>query len=397
MAIKVYTNLDQGAPVLNGLVGQAIAVLDAVLVNGYGSVPITSITRAGAVATVTTSAAHGFATGDSALIAGANEADYNGDVEVTVLTTTTFTFPVANAPTTPATGTLTSKRASANFTKSFSASNVAAYRANDLASNRHYLQIRDDGTGTGGNREFFLRGFETMSSATAGTGPFPTVAQNTNAYSMSKSSTTDSTARPWVIITDGFMVYMWVHYAGTAANGLAAAYNGIYTCCFGDIKSYKAGDAYQTIVGGSTSENQTTSVSGSLGTGVTAIPTTSTFAAATPICFPRDFTGTGSAKLASLMATGENAIISASVQVQYPNPVDGGLYIVPVAVVQGLPSAIRGVMCGMYESMHGVNTHQSGDILSNVGGLSGRKLRWMSCMNGGSNAGHFIDVTGPWR
>lgn len=67
---------------------------------------ISSITRSGTTATVTTTAAHGLATGDYVAIAGANQADYNITASITVLTTTTFTYTVANSPTTPATGTI---------------------------------------------------------------------------------------------------------------------------------------------------------------------------------------------------------------------------------------------------------------------------------------------------
>jgi hypothetical protein len=396
MAVKVYTNLDAGAPTLTGQVGVMLTVLDAVLVNGYNSVSITSITRSSNVATATFASAHGLATGDTALIAGANEVDYNGEFVVTVTSTTTLTFAVANTPATPATGTITGKRAGGGFAKPFTGTNIAVYRSNDVTGIRHYLQVKDDGTGAGGNREALLRGYETMSSATVGTGPFPIVSQSTNGYIMGKSSTTDATARPWTIITDGFIFYMWVQYAGTAANGVTLPIT-TNTCLFGDIKSYKTGDVYSSTVGGATTENNTTSFSGGLGTGVLSVPTTSTFGTPTGLACPRDFTGTGSAKLQSLFGTGQNTIISSTLQVQYPNPVDGGMYIAPIAVVQGLPSAIRGSLPGVYESLHGVNTHLGGDIITNVTGLPGRKLRWMPATSSSSQAGAFIDVTGPWR
>lgn len=68
---------------------------------------ITSITRSGTVATVTSTGSHGYTTGDLVHIIGAVETDYNGEYEITVNTTTEFTYTVANAPATPATGTIT--------------------------------------------------------------------------------------------------------------------------------------------------------------------------------------------------------------------------------------------------------------------------------------------------
>ena len=74
--------------------------------NNYGR-SVTSITRSSTTATVTTSIAHGYTTGDSVVIAGATETDYNGVYTITVTGTTTFTYTVANSPSTPATGTIT--------------------------------------------------------------------------------------------------------------------------------------------------------------------------------------------------------------------------------------------------------------------------------------------------
>ena len=62
-----------------------------------------SITRSGAVATVTLSN-HGFYTGQWITIAGASQTDYNVSARITVVDANTFTYAVANAPATPATG-----------------------------------------------------------------------------------------------------------------------------------------------------------------------------------------------------------------------------------------------------------------------------------------------------
>jgi hypothetical protein len=73
---------------------------------------ITSITRSGATATVTTTASHGLSTGDIVLIedtvpSGAldAEAEYTGTHTATVTGASTFTYPVTGSPTTPATRT----------------------------------------------------------------------------------------------------------------------------------------------------------------------------------------------------------------------------------------------------------------------------------------------------
>ncbi len=66
---------------------------------------ITSITRVGTLATAT-KVGHGFVSGQNINITGANQSEYNGYHEITVLTSSTFTFTVSGTPTTPATGTI---------------------------------------------------------------------------------------------------------------------------------------------------------------------------------------------------------------------------------------------------------------------------------------------------
>ncbi|KPJ97109.1 MAG: hypothetical protein AMJ55_00390 [Gammaproteobacteria bacterium SG8_15] len=68
---------------------------------------VTSINRSGSTATVNHTA-HGMATGDIALIAGANQNEYNGAFPITVTTANTYTYTVPGTPTSPATGTIES-------------------------------------------------------------------------------------------------------------------------------------------------------------------------------------------------------------------------------------------------------------------------------------------------
>lgn len=67
---------------------------------------VTSLTRVSNTATVVTSEAHKFATGQTVTIAGAAQTDYNGAFAVTIINDTTFTYAVPGAPATPATGTV---------------------------------------------------------------------------------------------------------------------------------------------------------------------------------------------------------------------------------------------------------------------------------------------------
>lgn len=70
------------------------------------SVSVSSINRAGNTATVVTATSNGYSSSDRINIRGATQTDYNGDYTIAVVSGTSFTYTVANTPTTPATGTI---------------------------------------------------------------------------------------------------------------------------------------------------------------------------------------------------------------------------------------------------------------------------------------------------
>ncbi len=75
--------------------------------------PISSITRSGAVATVTTLTNHRLTDTESVVIGTAAETEYNGTFTITTTSATTFTYAVAGTPATPATGTIKWRRVNA--------------------------------------------------------------------------------------------------------------------------------------------------------------------------------------------------------------------------------------------------------------------------------------------
>jgi len=86
----------------------AIVVLKAS--DGTGDFPfedVVTITRATSTATVTHTA-HGMATNDKVLIRDADQEDYNIIASITLIDANSYSYTVANTPTTPATGTITS-------------------------------------------------------------------------------------------------------------------------------------------------------------------------------------------------------------------------------------------------------------------------------------------------
>ena len=379
------------------MTGSLITALDAILVNGYGQVNVSSITRSGTTATVTTATAHGFSTGDVALIAGAAGAAYNGEFVVTVTGSTSFTYDVAGSPSTPATGTITSKRAPAGFTKTFSGTNKAVYRSNDLSSRRHYFRILDDGTTSGGAREARLWGYETMSDVDTGTGMYPTVSQHSNGFFCQKSDTADSIVRHWVLITDGKTVYHFAYISSNVTTGdITAPGSNMSAFGFGDAIEFKPGDAYLSWVTGSPSSNQFSSTQNSgLFNGAMSITAVTPSASQATIIASRDFTGVAGARQMQIFASGLNAILGASANISYPHLIDNGFYMVPALLTQGPPALIRGRLPGFFEPLHGP-CFPNTQIVENVIGYPGRKFMMLWGKNATSIGACLIDITGPW-
>ena len=71
------------------------------------SVSVTSITRAGTIALVTTASDHELASNVTVTIVGADQTQYNGAQTIQVTAANQFTYSVSGSPTTPATGTIT--------------------------------------------------------------------------------------------------------------------------------------------------------------------------------------------------------------------------------------------------------------------------------------------------
>ncbi len=125
--------------------GGFIAVLDACLVNGANLTTVVTLTQTGGVATAAFAGNHNFAVGDRVLVEGATPTAYNGRQTVTTITANSVSFAVAGATASPATGTMTVKHQGAGWTKSWSDTNMAAYRsATSDGGVGAYMQIEDN-------------------------------------------------------------------------------------------------------------------------------------------------------------------------------------------------------------------------------------------------------------
>ena len=242
---RVYKSTDAGAPALTGQVSKMIDLLDAVLVNGYNSKTIT-ITRTGDVATAACTA-HGFRVEQVVLISGATPSDYNGEFRVLTAAADDFTFEVLGSPTTPATGTISCLVAPAGWTKPYTGTNKAAFQNSAAAGGSGmYLRVLDDGSATGGARDAMAWVYSAMTDVDTGTDITPSAAVMANGVFFRKSSTADSTARPWQVWADERTCYVWVEPVTSATFATRQSY--LYT--FGDFETLLAVDGYAFFISG---------------------------------------------------------------------------------------------------------------------------------------------------
>ena len=391
--VQIYKSTDANAPVLTGQVSKLVDLLDAVLVNGYTTASVASITRSGSTVTVTLSAANStLVTGDYVKLSGAVETDYNGVWQITVVSSTVFTFNIGVlTPTSPATGTILYRKAPLNWTKPYTGTNAAVFRSQNTGSPRHYLQVIDNGATAGGAKESQVMAFETMSAYNTGTGPFPTVAQQADGLCWFKSSTADTTARAWTIIGDDKTFYLQID-AGSSTT--TTNVHG-----FGWFPSYKAGDAYNTFIAGSNTFNSASPAAPGLAvctswTGTTGAPT-----ASSSLYIPRSYSQTGGSIAVCLLpglGSGQTFGNGSSVGVAYPDLVASGAIVMPVFLAEAIVGTpLRGRLPGFYPPLH-ATSFSNYDEISGVSGLTGLTLVVLGVQTNSSVGQVAIDRIGPW-
>lgn len=144
--IKFYVHTNANAPQLQNAFGCMIGVLDACLVDGFGSLSVSALTASGTTVTATFGSAHNYMQYQVIKIAGVNQAEFNGEHRIlTVPNANTITFQLVSTPsTTTATGTIICSLPSLGWLKLFGGVGKAAYRSsNTLLASRPYLRVID--------------------------------------------------------------------------------------------------------------------------------------------------------------------------------------------------------------------------------------------------------------
>ena len=388
-SVKFFTDEMVGAPTISGTAGALISVLDACLVNGFGSKTATSLVVAGGIATLTFAGGASVAQPQSViLVAGVTGAmtDLNGEQKVLSANTTTVTFATALADGT-ATGTITFKIAPLGWTKVYSGTNKAVYKPSDVAASSAMLRVDDSGTIVAR-----VRMYETMSDIYTGTNPAPTDAKVSGGLYWWKSDAASSATRRYTIYGDSRNVYV----------GVAPYTNDIHTIfAFGDLDSYKSGDAYCGFICGAAG------VVGSNPLGNLLLQDPGNHEA---LQIMRSHTGLGAAVASSRRAVCGSASGGSGADTRmglFPAPSNNGLFLSRMVAGQRSFDTYgpRGLIPGIFyvpQSGTGGGVFPRGTIVDGTGEYAGKKIYAVPQANNNLTAAaqdyaSFFDVTGPWR
>lgn len=454
MPVTVYRSSDANAPPLMGAAGSLLSVLEACLVDGYGSTfaqgTITSDTvnvSDGDTVTIG-SITYTFRTSIAgqpaySVVIGANAAAslvnlqlaINGSgVVTTTYTTGTIAHPDVVALTPTATvltvqarkggsggnaialseasthlvvgganlagGGGSNSKAGAGWTKPYATLNSrAGFRQG--AGNQFYLFVDDNAPhATALAKEAQCRGYETLADNTpSGTGPFPTVAQQSFGSVVRKSAANDSTVRQWIVVADNRTVYTFID-SGDGGHIW-------YTFTFGDIYSTMGpSDGFRTFICGRQIQNDGTTAYENVFAVIGIVGALANHYMA------RLWTGAGASTnvgkhtdwFKAVNQSGAGAIwpVGYAPQTIYPNPEDGGLYLAPIWIhdFNGTAYSFRGRMRGVWAPCHDKVSFADLDTFSGTAGteFAGKTFMVLKPVYANSQQGYVVvETSDTWE
>ena len=366
-----------GAPVLTRAAGSMTALLDALLVDGWGLQSATSVVIASGVATATFAADHAAAMHSVVEVAGATGSytDLNGEQKITVANSNTLKWATA-LPDGTATGSITVKMAGGGWERPFTDTNLRAYKSASPQGHGQFLWVND--TGVDNAR---VIGYENMTAVSTGTGLFPTTAQVSGGYYWMKSATATDAPINWMAGTDGRMLYLFTEPFG-------AGYPTSKIMVFGDMApEAPAGDPYATLLLGDVTPAEYPGGFYYLALGGPGV--NKAYAA------PRAYGGAGTCVRGLVVATAHNSSYPA-----FPNPITGGFNLAETEYrdtgADAFPRArLPGLRLGLVTGVESVIPPRS--ILT-VGARAYAVALSSNSMYAKTGLSPIaLDITGPWR
>ncbi len=360
--VKVFQSTDTGAPVFQSITTSKtlIDVLDACLINGYGTVTLDSLTIYGNVATAVKSTGHGLSmigtTGPVIEISDATPIGLNGEWRVvSIPNSTTLTFTTTGIDDVVLTG-VVCKRAGAGWAKLFSETYKAVYSRPTIGATAMLLRVDDTVSTSFAN----VTMYETMSSINTGV--------NGVTQYLGKTNGTGATAIPWFLYADKHLFHIFI-----GASGNASDCSSMMT--FGDIIPYRGNDLFHCIL--------------------RANPSAGAFfysahVLSADLYINRSYSQTGSYVTGKFFSHGVGSSFGYNKQA-YPAPADNSFHAWPVELWEGT-SIARGMLPGIWNPIH--NRVDHGVIVTDIPQLPNRDLFVQNINTTYSLA---IDITGPWR
>lgn len=316
VAPTIYRSDDSSAPSLTGTVGSLVALLKAILVDGYGS------------------------------------------------------------------------KTAAGWTEPYTSTNKAVFKQG--AGHQRYLRVDDTAA-----QMARLTAFESMSGVDTGSyslasfgiqtyASFPTNAQVSGGLYMRKSTTADSTARPWLCVASNKIFYLIV---GGSTTTIATLSGGDSHLTFGDFESVIIGDRYNTVLAAATNSS-TSDTSNALGARHSLTNFSST---------GRYTLGNGLQLLSpsnvTIRSMGVNSQTSSGVGgAAVPNPADSKVRLSRIAVMEtstspptNVANVLRGYMPGLWAPDHLYSGFTTLDTMSGAVGSSLEGKNFLIVNTAGTN------------
>lgn len=393
-SVKWFDNDQTGAPVKNGTAGSLIALLDACLVNGFNVRTINTLSVSSGVGTGVVSIGHGYRVDDIILISGCSIAALNGEWRINSVTTTNFTFDATGVSDGSAGTPGQAKIAPLGWVKELSGTNKAVYKRSDPSATVMRLRVDDSAA-----QYALIRGYESMTDVDNGSGLFPTDGIIAGGYRVWRSDFANSSARKWALFGNSKIFYVY-HLIGDSPWDTATVAHPAYFQ-FGDIKSNKAGDAYNCLISGI--QSVTTSLNNTA-YGYNQRGPHYRDKTSDGQCLCRSYTQVGSAMVAASVSLYSALTVSGygyGTHPPYPDPVTGGFMCTPINCTEESgngdeTSPVRGWYPGLLSILN-QRPFVHGDIITGIPALGGRRAKAFTTPGTGSIIGlMLVDIDGPW-
>ncbi|WP_435105566.1 hypothetical protein [Arhodomonas sp. AD133] len=392
--VKWFDSDMAGAPTLDANAGSLIALLKACFIDGFNLQALDSLTydSGSGEVTGTVGNGHGFVKHQVVKIAGADQAEYNGEHRVSWIDSTTFRYTPAAAPAaSPATtsGTLEARAAPVGgweIAHDDGQGTIAAFRSTAPEATGILFRFDDSNTDPDWDSnaaDVMVCGAEAMTDIDTYDGAFPSATTRYRIIRKDASPTPTAGGIAWELVADGSACHLVTDPGNDPDNPhRRSAY------MFGDLVSYRPGDAYHAglVLGDeNTSANYCTSHFGQLGQNNGHYLARSHTQAPGVV----QWRGMGSS-LSNHLGHGG---------LPYPNPADNGLYLhAPVLVKEPDADTLRGEWPGMAQLLQTAPLPHR-QVLEHV---NGEPVLYLALQCGrsrnSSDAGELlVDLVGPWR